>query len=483
MYHKFVGLGVSLFLMLFCVSGILLNHKSGISNINVERSFLPSSYQYDHWNKGSLRGTVDISQPGDSAVLFYGNTGIWQFKWPQERFFDFNQGLPFGAEGHDIRAVVKLHDGQLFAINETHLYQQGLHSTWGEVALPGDEELSDLTKHRDTLIVVGRSHLFVAVAPYTHFETVTILQPEDYKPRVSLLQIVWELHSGSILGVAGRVVMDIIAIVLLFLLLSGWFQWLFPKYIHRIKGHGYRKHMAIMTMKQNRRLHEFVGRKTIWVTLFIAVTGWMLRPPMVIPLTILKFPAIPGFTHFDNAWHEKLRMIRYDRDQNDWILSTSDGFYALPTLDSTPVRIATIPSVCSMGTNVLCRDEYDNWLIGSYSGMYVWSRYEDIVLDYFTGNRIDLSASFNGSGQAVSGYISVPYSFSSVVEYETGTESVAQPEIINSSPVSLRFLASEIHTGRIYTLFSGASVFCVFLVGGLICWGIWSGWEVRHRRK
>lgn len=481
MYHKFVGLGISVFLMLFCVSGILLNHKSGISGINVERSFMPSAYRYTNWNKGSLRGTVDISQPGDSSILLYGTTGMWQLKWPQQRFFDYNQGLPFGADFHDIRSVVKLPDGQLFAINESQLFRQGLHSAWKQVFLPSGEELADLTTCGDTLLVVGRSHLFVAVSPYEHFETVTLRQPDDYNPKTPLLQLVWNLHSGHILGTVGRILLDVIAIVLIFLLLSGWVQWLFPLYLAHIKGKGLRRHMAVMTMKQNRRLHEFVGRKTVWITFFIAVTGWMLRPPMVVPLAILKLPSI--VCHTDNPWDGKLRMLRYDAEQNDWILSTSDGFYALPTLGSVPTRISSVPPVSLMGITVFQQDPYGNWLIGSYSGMYVWNRYEDIVEDYYTGNRIDPSASLVGSGLAVSGYISIPSSSSAVVDYEKGTDQIVQPDIINTAPVSLRFLASEIHTGRIYTLFAGASVFCVFIIGGLICWGIWSGWELRRKRR
>lgn len=485
MYHKIVGLGISIFLMLFCVSGILLNHKSGISNINVDRSFLPSAYQYHNWNKGALRGTVDISQPGDSAVLFYGTTGIWQYKQSQKRFFDFNQGFPFGADSRNIRAVVVLPGGQLFAINDSHLYQQGLHSTWGHVMLPlENENLSDLTTRGDTLVVVGRSHLFLSVAPYTSFSTITITQPDGYKPSMSLFRLLWGLHSGKILGVVGRFLIDLVAFVLLFLMLSGWLHWLFPKYINGIKKEGNRKRMAVMTMKQNRRLHEFVGRKTIWITLFVAVSGWMLRPPMMIPLTLIKLPTIQGTSLYgDNAWDDKLRMLRYDADQNDWLLSTSDGFYSLPNLHAVPKRIESVSMVSSMGVNVLQMDEYENWLIGSYSGMYIWNRYEDLVVDYFTGERVDPKASLSASSRVVSGYIATPYSMRSVVEYEAGTECVEQPEILNTAPVSLRFLASEIHTGRIYSLFSGATLCCVFILGALICWGIWSGWEVRRKKR
>lgn len=484
-YHKFVGLGISVFLMLFCISGILLNHKSGISNVDVDRSLLPSAYRYHNWNKGSLRGTVDILQNGDSAVIFYGTTGMWQYKWNQQRFFDFNQGLAFGADSHNIRSVVALPGGQLFAINETQLYRLGLHSAWGRMTLPlKGEELSDLTAHDDTLVVVGRSHIFLSVPPYKDFKTITLASPKNYKPRISLFRVLWGLHGGSILGEVGRFLIDLVAFILIFLMISGWIHWLFPKYLAHIKSEGYRKHMALMTMKQNRRLHEFIGRKTIWITLFVAVSGWVLRPPMMIPLTLINVPNILGILHHDNnAWSDKLRMLRYDSEKGDWLLATSEGFYSLPTLHSTPVRIESVPPVSTMGVSVFQRDEYGNWLIGSYSGMYVWNRYENMVIDYFTADRIEPAASFLVSSRAVSGYISAPSSMRAVVEYEAGTDVVKQPEILNTAPVSLRFLAAEIHSGRIYTFFSGATIVCILILGALICWGIWSGWEVRHRKR
>ena len=58
--HKWLGLGMTLFVLLFCVSGILLNHRSLIKNVNVSRKYLPGRYEYNNWNGGLLRGTTDI---------------------------------------------------------------------------------------------------------------------------------------------------------------------------------------------------------------------------------------------------------------------------------------------------------------------------------------------------------------------------------------------------------------------------------------
>ena len=60
--HKWLGIGLSFFMLMFCVSGILLNHRSLIKEVNVSRKYLPSRYEFRNWNGGLLRGTLDIGK-------------------------------------------------------------------------------------------------------------------------------------------------------------------------------------------------------------------------------------------------------------------------------------------------------------------------------------------------------------------------------------------------------------------------------------
>ena len=59
-HHKWLGLVLSFFLLMFCVSGILLNHRQLISDINVSRTLLPQRYEYSQWNGGLLRCTLPV---------------------------------------------------------------------------------------------------------------------------------------------------------------------------------------------------------------------------------------------------------------------------------------------------------------------------------------------------------------------------------------------------------------------------------------
>ena len=96
---------MAFFMLMFCLSGVLLNHRSLISHVDVSRKYLPSRYEFKNWNGGLLRGTLPIDS---LQLLLYGNGGIWLTNSKASYFKDFNEGLPSGADFRQIRNVVKI---------------------------------------------------------------------------------------------------------------------------------------------------------------------------------------------------------------------------------------------------------------------------------------------------------------------------------------------------------------------------------------
>ena len=136
-----------------------------------------------------------------------------------------------------------------------------------------------------------------------------------------------------------------------------------------------------------------------------------------------------------------------------------------------------------MGINVETQDENGYWLIGSFSGMYVWNRQTGMVADYFTSLPPVQTRGIPIGAHAVSGY-SADFAVSGfVVDYYAGTDAVKMPEWMASLPMSLRALCLEIHTGRIYTFLGMGTVFYIFVIGLAILWCLWSGWKISVRRK
>ena len=475
-------------MLMFSISGIILNHRSTFSNYNVSRSWLPDDYRYDKWNNGLLRGTVPYSV-NDSVkkVVLYGASGIWITDSAASSFKDFNAGLPDNADGRHIKGCTVTPDNGLWAASQFALYRyDNKNDRWNEIALPfgNDEKLSDITVHGDTLMVVGRSHLFVSHAPYNDFKLLQIKAPEGYSGKVSLFKTVWNAHNGEIFGIGGRLFVDCIAIVIIILCITGIVYWLMPKYIRRRKKAGSSVKTSAKILKTNLNWHDKAGRYTFGILLFVVVTGWCLRPPMLIALASHEVPAIPFSTmDDDNAWGDKLRMLRYDDACGDWLLSTSEGFYSFKSLDGTPTKLAKTPPVSVMGLNAWQKDRHGNWLTGSFSGMFRWNRQACQVKDYFTG---EITKSTHGSpigSFAVSGFSDDFEQGTAIVEYAKGTDQISMPDEFEYLPMSLWNFAHEIHSGRIYTILGPVNVFFIFFAGIFAIWCLVSGYVIRMKKK
>lgn len=473
--HKWLGLGISFFLLMFCVSGVLLNHRSLIKDVNVSRAYLPKRYEFRNWNGGLLKGTLDIgrgpmsdslnSEAPCRSLLLYGNGGIWLTDTKASCFKDFNGGLPAGADYRQIKNVVKMGNeagSPLFAVSPFRLYRHDAHGAWHAVEIPlgEDEKLADVACHGDTLVVLSRSFVYTSLPPYNVFRRIQLHAPKNYDGKVTAFRTVWMLHSGELFGTAGRLIADAIAVVLVLLCVTGFVFWLRPK--HKL------------LLRTSFKLHNKIGRTTIVLTLLIVITGWCLRPPVMIALALTKIPALPGTTlKSPNPWNDKLRMLRHDETNHDWLLSTSEGFYSLNIKQAKAKKIDGAPPVSVMGLNVLEKGPNGKWYCGSFSGLYIWDRQQGIATDYFTGKLAPKEAGAPFGKKAIAG-MSLDFSSPVVADYHEGTSFAAQPATMKQLPMSLWNVALEVHSGRIFIGNIATYVF-IFIMGLLIAWCLWSG--------
>lgn len=475
--HKWSGIASAVLLPVFCISGIILNHRDMVSDCDVSRKWLPSRYEFKNWNGGLLRGTV----PYHDKILIYGVNGMWITDTAASSFADFNTGLPTAADHRQIRGVVERSDNY-YALTPEACYKL-TNGVWKHqnVGIEEDERLSDITLRGDTLVVVGRSNLYFSTGPDDRFKKHTLPPADEMAGKVSLFKTVWMLHSGELFGIMGKIIVDIIALILTLLSVTGLIIWLLPKNLRRrIKRHESPKQESSF-LRYNLLAHNRIGGATIVLTILIAVTGWCLRPPVMIPLALNKTCPIPGTTlDRDNPWHDKLRMMRYDDKTGDWLLSTSDGFYSLGGINAVPAKIEHCPPVSVMGLNVWERDSAGTWLCGSFSGMFRWDRDANTVTDYFSDERVEAVSGPPFGKYAASGY---SRHFNTVVEYYEGTRDLMQPEELRQLPMSLWNIALEAHSGRLF-IGSIATYIYIFFTGLIVIWCLYSGWKVRkHKAK
>ncbi len=536
-YHRWLGLVLSVFMLVFCVSGIILNHREVFSGCEVSRKWLPASYHIKNFNNGVVKGTVvkksaahSLSSENCDSVLAYGCAGVFLTDSRLSTWQDFNAGLPESIDERNVRHVVKAKDGSLWcaALRDVYRYDENSHR-WKKVELPGNEErIMDVALAKDSMTVVAltRSRVFTIV-PFVQYgeivkigksssetyrvESRIIPAPKKYEPKTTLFKLVWHLHSGEFFGLPGKLVVDAIALVLIVLSITGILLFILPYGIRRAKKLAAKARMKRLGKQfaWNMKWHNKIGYVTIVLTLWIAITGMCLRPPLMVPLVLSKLPQAVG--EDGNVWQDKLRAIRWDAVQGDWLVSTSEGFLRVDEDFSQAPKMLPddeCPKLSPMGVTVWESDGKGGWIVGSFRGIYRWNPVNhslNQILDYFTGKPSEETSMIPISDNLVCGYSEdflggkpLVFDFAKGVEDAKGqavalcndepktsrNEESMSDLICETAPMSLWNVALELHVGRCYSPFLGPlSDLFVFLSGLLITLVLLSGYIISHRRR
>ena len=219
--------------------------------------------------------------------------------------------------------------------------------------------------------------------------------------------------------------------------------------------------------------------------------GIFLRPPLLIPIVNKRVGIIPG-THLDtdNPWHDKLRKGVWNQKLGNYILSTSDGFYgADEKLSASMIRSDVQAPVSLMGCNVLEPVDSTRYLVGSFTGLFIWDAARGSVSDYYTGTgyQAPVGMSKPVSDHMVAGFIHDRTDKQWIFDYNRGIAEKNSGEVWDmpanvktKSPISLWNFALEIHTGRVlepflgilYLLYIPIAGLCVLmvLISGFMVW-------------
>ena len=566
-YHRWFGLVLSVFMLVFCVSGIILNHREAFSGCEVSRKWLPASYHIKNFNNGVVKGTVvkksgslAISEGFSDSILVYGCAGVFLTDYQLSTWQDFNAGLPKSIDERNVRHLVQARDGSLWcaALRDVYRYDENAQQ-WKKVELPGNEErIMDVALGKNSIQVVAltRSRIFeitpiasnidVSESPSSlassakggvsekspdifekksggfsekvgtflgkyRVEAKIIPAPKNYEPKTTLFKLVWHLHSGEFFGLPGKLVVDAIALVLIVLSITGILLFILPYGIRRAKKLAAKARMTRLGKQfaWNMKWHNKIGYVTIVLTLWIAITGMCLRPPLMVPLVLSKLPQAVG--EDGNVWQDKLRAIRWDAVQGDWLVSTSEGFLRVDEDFSQAPKMLPddeCPKLSPMGVTVWESDGKGGWIVGSFRGIYRWNPVNhslNQILDYFTGKPSEETSMIPISDNLVCGYSEdflggkpLVFDFAKGVEDAKGqavalcndepktsrNEESMSDLICETAPMSLWNVALELHVGRCYSPFLGPlSDLFVFLSGLLITLVLLSGYIISHRRR
>jgi hypothetical protein len=489
-HHKWPSLVLSLFIILFALSGIIMNHRSTFSSFDVNRNYLGKEYQYQNWNKAAVKSAVRLQ--GDTSLI-YGNIGVWKTNDDFKTYSDFNQGFPKGIDNRKIEKMIQTPSGDVYAATLFGLYQlRG--ETWKKQYLPVKEErIVDLMLIKEELYVLTRSHLLKQ--KQKDFLVHEIPAAADYDGKISLFKTLWEVHSGEAFGMIGKLFVDFLGLVFLFLTFSGLVYFFFPSWMKRLKAKGKDTRRKAKFLKFNSKWHNKLGYWLFAFFILLTLTGMFLRPPLLIAIASSKVDKLP-YTHLDNKnpWYDQLRRILYDEELDRVLLATNEKIYYSDDFFATSPKVyLSQPPISVMGVNVFEKAGKGQYLVGSFSGIFYWLPEQNMVFDYIS-RKPHVPMKRMGppiSAHPIAGYVKTASGKEILFDYNLGAGNLTDdsgfqkmPQEIEEAPMSLWNFCLEIHTGRIYQyIFGRMYILFIPLAGLAILWLLIAGYWLYCKRK
>ncbi|MDP3464071.1 MAG: PepSY-associated TM helix domain-containing protein [Bacteroidales bacterium] len=471
--HKWFSLVLGVFLILWALSGVVLNHRELVSHLSIDRNWLPPEYHYKNWNNASFRSGLRL---GGDTLLLYGNMGIWQTDTGFSFYKPFNEGLDKGIDNQRIMKLQQTKNGLLFAATQSGLYSfDHTLGKWVKVDLNiHDNRIADLCLKDGKLVALSRSEVLLSTDDVAKPEFLTIKLPSASNDdnKVGLFRTLWVIHSGEIAGVFGKLIVDFFALLLIFFVLTGYIYFFFPKWIRKRKRKQLNAGSIVKVSRFSIKWHNHLGIWLGWFLIITTLTGIFLRPPLLIAIGNLRVGKIP-FSMLDNPnhWHDKLRAIHWNDEKEYWMIASNDGlFQADEQFLLPPEPFPVQPPLSVMGINVLEYQGNNKYLIGSFNGLFIWNPESGFVRDVITG-ELPQKRSSAGSpiGQhLIAGYLNTS-SAPLIFDYNAGliTANLPMPAEISDTPMPLWNLALETHTARVFQHLAGLWYILIIPVFGL----------------
>lgn len=464
--HKYVGLLLLVFIVWMSVSGILLNHPALLRELSVPRWMTPPQYRIQDWNRGALRTAV-FSQADPNLGFLAGSQGVWRTSNGGHTFTPMDKGFPKSFIDRQTSSLIyDEHRGRLFAGTRGGLFACHIDDAeWTRIALPVHEKrIYKLLRIDDVLLILTSSHLlrWTLVESQGAIEVLDLdaaINPHD---RIPLVHAWFELHTGAIWGLGGRLLFDVVGLVMVFLCLSAAYLWYWPWKVQRairrrqrVKGRNPIYHWLL-------KYHLKLGIWLAAIMLVIGGTGFFMRPPLI---ALLVFGHLPTWMYPaplpQNPWHDRLRNAAYDPANDRLVIEATDGFWETSEDVSEPLRpIAPPGPVFVMGTSVFEFDRNGDLLLGSFSGLLEVERHRGQITDAITGADASQVSRIRPADIMTAGYFQLPSGEAFVVDHYQGIIPLGAAELAGrfAMPVAMKqgfrlplwnFLF-ELHNGRIF---------------------------------
>ncbi|OHX64592.1 PepSY-associated TM helix domain-containing protein [Flammeovirga pacifica] len=463
-WHKYIGISISLILIWMSVSGILLNHIDLCAPFNVSKTWLPSDYLPQHWNRGMIR---DAAYIGTDTVLVGGNAGLWISTDKGQTFNSWNDFESYSYY-RKINSLFYYQESQQVLLScYGGLYVIDLHQkTSKRIELPSEyrEKVVKSIPYKEHLIVVTENHVFKGnLSSLSNFEDLAI--SKDQMTDYNLISYTFALHSGWLWGLPGKIVYDIISLLLIFLSVTALYI-------------TFRKKKKPSNIDKKKKVNKWMGWMIknhtnigVYVSLFLLIiggTGFFMRPPALVALVDGQVPLkyVPNGL-IQNQWYHSIRNATINTDTDELILDTKEGVYkgdlkhnAIFTKQDWAVNIFV------MGATVLDYKGEGHYLVGSFYGLFDYKEGDDFSYDIIYGKGVE---KYNGmerpADYMVMGYFKSPDGIHFISTFQHGLLSIfktteesiyAMPQsLIDQYHIPLWNYMFELHNGRLFNFLFG----------------------------
>lgn len=470
--HKYIGLALVLFLMWMSVSGIVLNHPELVAHISIPHWLVPPAYKIKNWNRSSLIGLV-YSRSNPDVLYAYGKKGVWKSEDGGKTFTPMQQGFPqsrFYLKTNHLFLWDK-ENPFLLAATDGGLYRAYLKTEyWQKIPLGrSPEKIKKIIYANGKLLVFSESHVYQANFPAGDLRfSVLPLKREGEQNKVTLVKLFFDLHDGKAFGLPGRLLMDVVGVLLFIVSFSGFYIWFNP-WRWRRRQRLSLKPVNASKIKLLRTLVKYHLEIGIYVAIFFLIlggTGFFMRPPFLAFIANGKVSSswYPGKLS-ENPWEGKIQNALIDSVRNKIVIACSDGLWQSETDFSHPFKPVTyhVP-IFVMGPTYF-ETTRGGYMIGSFNGLFLLDPDKNESMDLITGKKVEKFSNVRPGKWMVTGYFKTPWGQPFITTHDGGVcplkgelraDLFRVPQAMNREfTLSLWNFMFELHNGRIFQDITG----------------------------
>lgn len=457
--HKVLSLVFIPIFLFIALSGIGLNHSSIIKNISLPISSLPDNYHFKQWNRGVIQTLAKDEKGGIYAA---GKNGLGYFI--DGSYQQINNPLAINSWQNFIYSLYfDKASEQLFIGSRDGLYRyQVATQQWHYYSQTSDQRIVSIVKseQENAIIAIANHHIFtVDVTTDSKVDDKVVNKVKEHavflaksSQTIPLFRFIFALHSGELLGIVGILLMDLVALSLIYFCLSGLYYWLFPKVVRKqllskkqqIKGGRAFRWLA--------KHHNSWGLVLAPLLIISAATAAVMRPPGLLLIVSGNSPIDVYSSHATE--NVPYKITKAALIENKLVLLTDDGVFSGDSNTAKFEQIKFSVPVHGMGATIFQQQTDGNILVGSFSGLFVWQEkndsYEAVALPEDTKGILPVAAYQSESGVVV-------FDFFKGKLFDQTSVFSAMPDSINSDArMALWSFFFELHNLRIFQDYIGS---------------------------